>query len=265
MARSAALLALALAACAGPRPPQALLPPGTLIAHGLGGIAGVTYSNSREAFELWYGRGRRWFETDLTLTADRQLVCFHPGLEPLLGLEGAVGNATLERFLSWRVAGSYTPLSLRGLLELLRDRPDTFVFVDPGMLTPAIVEGLHATVDAVEPKLRRQLLVEFYAPEQLAMLRESEIRRGRFGAVVFATYQWASAERDVVRLVAAERIPVVVLGSSSASRALVERLRGAGARVVVHTVNDPARARDWLAAGADGLMTDFLSTPAVAN
>jgi len=264
-ARSLVLLAAALVSCGGRQETRALPPRGTLIAHALGGIGGVTYSNSREAFELWYGRGRRWFEADLALTADRQLVCFHSGVELLLRLESAVGSATLERFLSWRVAGTYTPLSLRGLLELLRDRPDAFVFLDPGMLTPAIVEGLHAAVDAVGPKVRRQLLVEFYAPEDLAALRESEVRRGRFGAVVLATYQWGPSEEELVRLVTAERIPVVVLGSASASRALVERLHGAGARVVLHTVNDPALARAWLAAGVDGLMTDFLSTAAAGN
>jgi glycerophosphoryl diester phosphodiesterase len=58
---------------------------------------------------------------------------------------------------------------------------------------------------------------------------------------------------------------VVVLGSVSASRGLVEHLHGAGARVVVHTVNDRGLASDWLAAGVDGVMTDFLSAVAVGN
>ncbi len=264
-ARPTALLVLAVAACAGPGGPRALPPRGTLIAHGLGGIGGVTYSNSREAFELWYGRGRRWFEADVAFTADRHLVCLHSGLEPWLGLRGSASTVTLERFLAWRVAGAYTPLSLGALLELLRARPDAFLILDTGGMNAELVEALEQTIDTVEPQLRCRILAEFGTPDELVLLRRSEGRHGRFGALGYATYQRMPREQDVVRLVTAESVPVVLVGAYATSRGYVSRLHAAGARVIVSTVNDPERAKRYFEDGADALMSDFLAVDAVSN
>ena len=57
-----------------PRPHPARPP---LIAHAGGGIAGVTYSNSREALDHSYGKGLRLFEIDLNWTTDGHLVLVH--------------------------------------------------------------------------------------------------------------------------------------------------------------------------------------------
>lgn len=47
------------------------------IAHALGEINGVKYSNTKEAFELSYKKGFRFFEIDLTITPDDEIVAFH--------------------------------------------------------------------------------------------------------------------------------------------------------------------------------------------
>ena len=56
---------------------------GVLVARALGAMGPLRNTNSIEAFKCNYDRGFRWFEVDLALTSDNELVCFHKGDEKL--------------------------------------------------------------------------------------------------------------------------------------------------------------------------------------
>lgn len=47
------------------------------IAHALGEYNGIKYSNTKDAFEHSYKTGFRFFEVDLTITPDNEIVAFH--------------------------------------------------------------------------------------------------------------------------------------------------------------------------------------------
>ncbi len=49
------------------------------VAHVLGGVEGVAYSNSAQAFAHSLALGFRLFEVDLAFTGSGTLVCFHKG------------------------------------------------------------------------------------------------------------------------------------------------------------------------------------------
>ena len=70
-----ALMSLFNLACRTPSKPLPSRP--TLISHAGGGIETGTYSNAREAFDLHYQEGHRYFEADLSWTSDGRLVLVH--------------------------------------------------------------------------------------------------------------------------------------------------------------------------------------------
>src|SRR5690242_16694456 len=111
-----AMSVVAAAGCHRAPPPQrdnADLP--RTVGHALGGINGDTYTNSREAFQLTYGKGCRLLEADLWVTPDHQVVLFHDGQEKDFGLKPGFDSADFEKA---RVYGKYTPVDSKALIDL---------------------------------------------------------------------------------------------------------------------------------------------------
>lgn len=97
------------------------------IAHAFGGIDGVSYTNSLEAFRENYAKGHRTFEVDFSVTSDGRLVCLHDwGTAQKNGVT-AGGAASEEEFLAAKFAGKYTTLSLASLLALMKEYPDIWI------------------------------------------------------------------------------------------------------------------------------------------
>lgn len=260
------LLALALglaASAAGQTTSEPVLPPrGTLIAHALGGVGGREYTNSLAALERSWARGFRWFEADVTPTADHQLVCVHEGLEAFLGLPGRVRDLTLAQVLAGRIGGVHPPLSLVRLLEEFQARPGSVLVVDSKQMTPGRLELVEAAVSRVDPGLRRRLVLECYRSEDVDLVRRAERLRGAFGAVAYANYVAELPAGDLVRLVSAHTVALVLLPVSGFNRELAAAVHRTGARVVVHAVNDCQELARLGEAGADAVMTDFCAPSA---
>ena len=88
------------------------------IAHALGGIDNKTYLNSKEAFELSYDKGFKFFEADLALTNDGAIVLDHNR-----------GQYSYSDFINMATEG-YTPLSLENLLDYMVLYSDIWVDLD---------------------------------------------------------------------------------------------------------------------------------------
>ncbi len=88
------------------------------IAHGLGGLDGKNYLNSKEAFEYWYDKGQRFFEADICFTSDKRPIVSHFNF-----------NVTYDEFMSSKKEG-YTPLDLQDILQLINQYDDVVVDLD---------------------------------------------------------------------------------------------------------------------------------------
>src|SRR5688572_9570260 len=75
-----------------PARPPVVVPRGVLVAHALGGIDREANTNSLEALRCNHARGFRWFEVDLALTRDQQLVAFQRGHEKHASLHAPIGE-----------------------------------------------------------------------------------------------------------------------------------------------------------------------------
>lgn len=248
---------LLLAACRA-TPGPALPPRGTVIAHALGAVDGLTYTNSVESLERSLSRRFRWLEADVALTADGRAVCLHNGLEVLLGLPRSVADLRFSEFVGARLYGRLTPLSLQGLLQQLQVHPGVGLFLDAGQLGAGRLAAIEDTIAAVDPALRKRLVIEGTNASDLELVRQAERARGVFAAVVLATSYMDESPRSVVELVRRQQVPGVLVQTARFRPAFAAALHDAGALVVVHTVNDPAEIGRLLEAGADAVMSDFV-------
>ena len=102
-----------------------------LIAHAGGAIDGKVYTNSREAIEGSIKAGRKYVEIDLIKTSDGEYIAGHDW-ERINEMTGRKGDKPLSKqeFLSSKLYGKYTPMSIDDVAELMEKYPDWIMVVD---------------------------------------------------------------------------------------------------------------------------------------
>lgn len=102
-----------------------------LIAHAGGAIDGKVYTNSREAIEGSIKAGRKYIEIDLIETSDGEYIAGHDW-ERINEMTGRQGDKPLSKqeFLSSKLYGKYTPMSIQDIAELFEKYPDWVMVVD---------------------------------------------------------------------------------------------------------------------------------------
>jgi glycerophosphoryl diester phosphodiesterase len=218
------------------------------------GGAALAPENTLAAFSLATDLGVRYLETDVRLTADGQLVCFHDAtLDRVTDRRGPVRRHTLTTLRGARVGGEPIP-TLVEALEALPDAKFTVDLKDRAAIAPLAKVLQHKAFrdrvcvagawDGWLDQLRAQAPGAHTALgwRSLAALVVAS-RTGRPCARRFATAGFAHVP---LRL---GRVPIFV-------ERLVEGARRIGVRVVVWTVDDPGEMAWLLDAGVDGSITD---------
>ncbi|MBE6468370.1 MAG: hypothetical protein E7004_07275 [Alphaproteobacteria bacterium] len=102
-----------------------------LVAHAGGAIDGKIYTNSREAIEGSIKAGRKYVEIDLIKTSDGEYIAGHDW-ERINEMTGRKGDKPLSKqeFLSSKLYGKYTPMSIDDVAELMEKYPDWVMVVD---------------------------------------------------------------------------------------------------------------------------------------
>ncbi len=257
--------ALLLAGCARPQErPRALaphafrFPRGAFIAHALGAIDGHAYTNSLEAFDASLAAGARYFEVDLSFTADGDLVCYHPAdvCRKRTGLPAPIAEVSTAEFLRHRCDGRYTLMTFRTLLERVAAHPGVFLVTDTKTPLAPSLAAVVREAERVDHGLIRRIIPQIYQPDQWRAVADLERAHGPFATVIFTLYRTRLDDDGVVDVVRRRRIPVVTMSRRRFDPDLVRRLRALGVDVMVHTVNDPAAIAGYLARGVRGIYTD---------
>lgn len=102
-----------------------------LVAHAGGAIDGKIYTNSREGIEGSIKAGRKYIEIDLIKTSDGEYIAGHDW-KRINEMTGRKGNKPLstQEFLSSKLYGKYTPMSIDDIAELMEKYPDWVMVVD---------------------------------------------------------------------------------------------------------------------------------------
>jgi glycerophosphoryl diester phosphodiesterase len=222
--------------------------------------------NTDIAFTGAHELGYRHFETDLQLTADGELVCFHDdSVDRTTEATGRVDEFTLQELQAldagYRHATPGGPV-FRGLgaqvptLEwLLAKFPDVSVVVD--LKTDGLAARLASLLDDLGAHER--LIVGSFRDERLREFCAQTDNCVPVSSGSALSRQWVVASqfgRGVTSDVSALQLPTHMRGVRVVSEKLVDAAHGAGLQVHVWTVNDPSEMTRLLEMGVDGLVTD---------
>ena len=218
------------------------------------------------SFQGAYDLGFRHFETDLHLTSDEVLVCFHDdSVNRTTNGNGLVSDLPLDSLQAldagYRHAdnGEY-PFRGKGIVvptleDVLLEFPDANVILD--MKTDGLAEHLAKLIDRLD--VAHRLIVGSFSDERLAIFREITHGKVSTSTGPIATRMWVLSSR-VGRGAGGEadalQVPTHVRGVRVVDEKLVNVAHNGGLQVHVWTVNDRDEMARLLDTGVDGLITD---------
>jgi glycerophosphoryl diester phosphodiesterase len=222
------------------------------VAHALGAIDGVAYTNSLEAFTASYAKGFRVFEVDLARTREGSIVAMHDWRNTWSSLPN------LAQFKARKIAGRYTPATLIDVLGMLQSHPDAYLVVDFKGEVSDLLPDVVGTARTIDPELPMRII------PQVSSKAEAEVaaRLYHFPSEILTLYRTRASDAEVVALTASTGIRVVTMSTSRFHARLVKQLDSLGVKVYVHTVNDRDSAADLRTKGVWGVYTDVLSPEA---
>jgi glycerophosphoryl diester phosphodiesterase len=223
------------------------------------GAGKLAPENTMAAFRLGASHGYRAFECDVKLSAD--------------GVPFLLHDSTLERTTNATGRAADRPWSELSLLDAGRWHSPAYAGEPPASLAAVAAwmranghwldleikptEGeevrtgrvVAAEVERLWTGSERPPLLSSFRPEALAGAREvaPELQRA-----LLVDKDW-SGWLDVARQLGCV---AAITNHQMMNAALFESLRAAGLRVLVYTVNEPARATALWALGVDGIITD---------
>lgn len=221
------------------------------------GLAVDAPENTVLAFANAIAAGAQYIETDVHASADGVAVVAHdPDLQRTAGRQVRIAQLTKTELGRLDLGhGQHIPT----LAEALDGFPETRFNIDI------------KSQDAVEPTIR--VVRDLNATDRVLVTSFSERRRraavaGLPGVATSASasralpaflggaVRFAPALRRALRGLDAVQIPERAIGISTVTPWMIDAVHAAGVEVHIWTVNDPARMRELLDLGVDGLVTD---------
>ena len=234
------------------------------LAHALGGLDGHKYLNTEEALKTAIAMGHRYFEADLQLTTDGQVVCSHGWTEDICAVSGMeyseeFESMTKDMFLAQRVWGMPT-MDLETLAGYIKKYKDLFWELDiHGVLGEEARTMIQVIKDTVmdEPGTEDRVLMQVASPEQYDAVDsvyhfkhyQYFIKRGSEPEVL----------REIIEFCKEKDIKAVALQFRDATRETVEMMKEAGLRVLAYSTDGRATADALFENGVDTICTNYLS------
>ncbi len=219
------------------------------------GGAALAPENTLAAFAMSTALGLRYLESDVKVTADGELVCFHDDLlDRCTDGRGRLGDRTLAQLRSVRVAGREPIPTLAEALDAFPETCFTVDLKDQAAIAPMArllqrrdyaervcvagawdgwLQALQVQAPHVQTALGWRSLVTLISASKAGAPIPARLVQGRFAHVP-------------VRL---GRLPIQ-------SERLARRAHRLGVRVVVWTVDDASLMHQLLDVGVDGIITD---------
>ncbi|GAA2753731.1 glycerophosphodiester phosphodiesterase family protein [Amnibacterium kyonggiense] len=213
------------------------------------GLALEAPENSIAAFEAAIAAGATHLETDVRATADGVAVLVHDATTP----DGRdVSSLTLSELRAALPAAAT-------LAEALTALPEARFNIDVKHAAAVAPTGVAVTAAAAA---QRVLLTSFSGRRRREVLRlvptaaTSASSGSILGVVGGLRLRTPAVTRLALRRVHAVQIPERALRTDLATPWSIAEMHAAGVEVHFWVVNDPARMRELVARGADGIVTD---------
>ncbi len=251
-----ALISLFNLACRTPSKPLPSRP--TLISHAGGGIEAGTYSNAREAFDLNYEEGHRYFEADLNWTSDGWLVLVHDWDERFSEwFLDADGRPSLEQFQKMRMRNGLSQMSLSDLYVWMLEHKDVYLVTDVKERNVAALRWIARSSRGLQ---------ERFIPQVYQLAEFSQARELGYRNIILTLYRIDGPPERIFDFAMEHDLFAITM---PAYRALnddfAERLTTRGVFVYVHTINSLEKWNELRHRGVTGIYTDFIRPADIAE
>lgn len=232
------------------------------LAHAMGGIDEMNYTNSLEAFESNYQKGFKVIEIDLLETSDGILVGRHSWDENDYDSYTQEAIPTSKQFLNNPVYGKYTSVDITKLLQLASEHPDVYFITDTKktdleanqQLFTQIIETAKS-MDMLDV-LREQFIIQFYTEEMYYLIMRMLAPEN----VLYTLYKLENEDYENAILFCSEnRIPLVTIEFKNWNTKLQATADQYHVKTAVHTINDEKVAETLFQSGVTCIYTDFIS------
>lgn len=222
------------------------------------GASGHAPENTMAAFRKAVELGANGIETDLRITFDGHVIAMHDDkLFRTTGVRSNVATRTLKQIRELDAAarfagtGSARRQRVPTLAEILAytNRRDMTSFLELKWkanlgLEAAVVRGIQAA------KALDRVVVISFNEQQLRIVKEIEPK-------IVTGLLRSRLKREVMLRALGVQAKYVLGIDEKLTPQMIAEIRDAGLKVVAWTVNDPARMRELIRAGVDGIITDY--------
>ena len=226
---------------------------GLLIASGLGAIDGLAHTNSIEALQCNYRRGFRWFEVNLTLTEDGELLALRRGDERLAGLQERATGLSVADVEGKRYASRFPIVRLSNVVEEADRLGDVVLVLGTGGWSQKLAASVSKTLGS-EPKHPTRIVLQAYGEKDFDVV--APVSRALGASLILNLSQADIGDEQVVEMVKQRPFLAVAANTGRFTPWLAERLHASQVPLLVQAVNDHRDIVDFARAGADGFYTD---------
>ena len=245
------------------------LAPPRIFAHR--GASGEFPENTMASFEAAARLGAEYFELDVHMTRDGEVVIAHDDdLLRVSGRAGAIAELSLAQVQAADAGYAFTldggatfPFRERGikiprLAELLGAFPKARFNIEPKQTAPSVIPAMLKVIDRAGARRRVLVAGEQQPPiDEIRALAPGMPTSFPYGEVAEFLQAMAANETGYKPRADALQIPPEYQGWKLATPEVLAFARGLGVEVHVWTVNDPAEMNALLDIGVTGIFTDF--------
>ncbi len=227
-----------------------------IIGHGMFGIDGITYTNSKEAFIEGYKKGLRVFEIDLELTSDEKLVLSHDW-------DNYVFIPSSKEFLNEKIKNKYTTLSIEDILLLLKIYPDVWFITDSKYIEKELIikEFKYLVNSAQKLNLVKELerfIIQLYYQDMYSII-ESVYHFNYYLYTMYMNWEYNSNHFEEICKWGKDKLLGIVLYKDWYNINLLKIVNKYNLDLYLHTVNDVFEAKKYFKDGVKGIYSDFIT------
>lgn len=231
-----------------------------VIAHAMGAIDNINYTNSLEAFYSNYNKGIRVFEVDLVMTKDNHLVLRHYWDNNNLSNNKLTNRQTLNEFNEKKILEKYSSVNFDELLNLLDKYEDVYFILDIKESDNYIIKECFQYINE-KLKIRNKNLINRLIPQVLSKEMYYDLKSIiDFPIIIYGLYASEFKEEEVLKFIKDEKIEIISMWGYSYNENFGKEIKKLGTNIYVHTINSKEEALEFIKSGVDGIYSDILTS-----
>lgn len=232
-----------------------------IIVHAGGEIDGETYTNSVEAFQSNWAKGNTVFEFDFAYSSEGELIGIHNWEDNLVDPSWGFDNRpSLAEYENYKIAGKFSGMTFKHLLELMSIRPEMAVVLDTKEDdVVAVYEKVVQDTLAYNPNLLSRIVPQLYYRSQYDEVEALY----SFDNYVFTLYKTLDGNEAVKSFLSSHpKVSILTVSKTRVglmSADYISEVQNLGVTVYVHTINSFDTIESLQEKGVNAFYSDSVS------